>query len=116
MEIIAEEVYLLDTSVASVVFDKVNPDHSTVRKNLEQLGEGIIYICPVSVGEIEYGLKVAPSIDSSRQIMVQDAMAQYECLDIDRHASESYSDIRANLFRRYSPKDRRNRLIKKHVD
>ena len=111
-----EEGYLLDTSVSSAVFDKGNPAHDEIREQLKQLGEGIICICPVSVGEIEYGLKVAPSIDSSRQIMVRDIMAQYECADIDRHTSESYSNIRANLFKRFSPKNRRNRLIKKHVE
>jgi len=116
MEIIAEEVYLLDTSVASAVFDKGNPDHSAVRNNLEQLGEAVIYVCPVVVGEIEYGLKVAPSIDPDRQPLVREAMAQYKCLDVDRHTSESYSGIRANLFKRYSPKDRRNRLTKKHIE
>jgi len=64
MNAIIVEGYLLDTSVASAVFDKGNPYHSAVRNNLEQLGEGIVYICPISIGEVEYGLKAAPSIDA----------------------------------------------------
>ncbi|MBL7208767.1 MAG: PIN domain-containing protein [Dehalococcoidia bacterium] len=111
-----EEGYLLDTSVASAVFDKGSPGHFEVRNNLEQLGEGIVYICPIAVSEIEYGLKVAPSIDSDRQLIVRSAMAQYECLDIDYYTSEPYSDIRANLFKKYSPRDRRNRLTMKRVE
>lgn len=116
MNAVIEEGYLLDTSVASAVFDKGNPDHSTVRNNLEQLGEGIVYICPISIGEIEYGLKVAPSVDLDRQLVVRDAMAQYECLDINRYTSEPYSDIRANLFKKYSPRDLRNRLTMKRIE
>jgi tRNA(fMet)-specific endonuclease VapC len=108
--------YLLDTNVASAVFDKGRPDHSMVRNNLEQLGKGIVCICPISVGEIEYGLKVAPSVDLDRQFIVRDAMAQYECLDISRHTSEPYSDIRANLFKKYSPRDSRGRLTMKCVE
>jgi tRNA(fMet)-specific endonuclease VapC len=111
-----EEGYLLDTNIASAVFDKGRPDHSTVRNNLEQLGEGVVYVCPISIGEIEYGLKVAPSIDSDRQLAVREAMEQYECLDISRHISEPYSEIRANLFKKYSPKNRRGRLTKRHVE
>lgn len=111
-----EEGYLLDTSVASAVFDKGHPDHSKVRNNLEQLREGIVYICPISIGEIEYGLKVAPSINSGRQLIVRGAMAQYECLHIDRYTSEPYSDIRANLFNKYSPRDLRNRLTMKRIE
>mgnify|MGYP001154433193 CR=1 FL=1 len=116
MAAIIEEGYLLDTSVASAVFDKGNPGHSIVRNNLEQFGEGIVYICPISVGEIEYGLKVAPSIDLDRQSAVRDVMAQYVCLDMDQHTGEPYSEIRANLFKKYSPRDRRNRLIAKRVE
>jgi len=116
MNAIIVEGYLLDTSVASAVFDKGNPYHSAVRNNLEQLGEGIVYICPISIGEVEYGLKAAPSIDSDRQLIVRDAMAQYECLDIQRYTGEPYSSIRANLFKKYSPKNRRNRLISKRVE
>ena len=116
MATITEEGYLLDTSVASAVFDKGNPAHSMVRTSLEQLGEGIVYICPISVGEIEYGLKVAPSIDLGRQSAVRGVMAQYVCLDIDQHTGESYSEIRANLFKKYSPRDRRNKLAVKRVE
>lgn len=43
-------------------------------------------------------------------------MAQYECLDIDCNTSEPYSDIRASLFKKYSPRDRRNRLIMKRIE
>lgn len=116
MKISVEEGYLLDTSVASAVFDEGHRAHTEIRKHLEQFGEGVIYICTVSVGEIKYGLKVAPSIDSGRQAMVHGAMTQYECLDIDLHCAEAYSDIRAALFKKYSPRDRRNRLAEKHIE
>jgi predicted nucleic acid-binding protein len=43
-------------------------------------------------------------------------MAQYECLNIDRHTGEPYSYIRANLFKKYSPRTQRNRLTIKHIE
>lgn len=113
---IAAEVYLLDTNIASAVFDKGNPSHDEIRERVRSLSEAHVYICSVSAGEIEYGLKVAPSIDADRQNAVREAVTQYECLDIDRHSAESYADIRANLFKRYSPRDRRNRLTMKRVE
>lgn len=107
-----EEGYLLDTSVASAVFDKGHREHDKIRKRLEQLGEAILYICPVLVGEVECGLKIAPFVDHERQVRVRDAMAQYECLEIDYHTSEAYSNIRAKLLIKYSPKKRRNKLAR----
>lgn len=112
----AVEVYLLDTNIASAAFDKGNPNHNGIRERLELIGEGCAYICSVSLGEIEYGLKVAPLIDTERQSVVREAMSQYECWGIDRHSAEAYSNIRATLFKKYSPRNRRGRLTTKRVE
>lgn len=76
----------------------------------------IIFICPVTLAEIEYGLQTSPNIDNMRQQEVRSRMRQYPVLPIDRHTVYEYARIRAALFRQFSPKDRRGRLEKKYVE
>ena len=43
-------------------------------------------------------------------------MSRYRTLDVDRHTARTYAEIRANLFRTHSPKNRRGRLTKNYVE
>ena len=110
------EGYLLDTNVASAAWDKGSPRHTEVRDRLAELGDSPLLLSVVSLAEIEYGLKVAPSIDVDRQREVRRVMAQYRALPIDRHTAQAYAGIRAALFAKYSPRDRRGRLIARYVE
>lgn len=110
------EGYLLDTMVASAGFDELDSKHKETRDRLDQRGKDLIYVCAASIGEIEFGMKIAPSVDSLRQSRVRDAMAQYECLPIDRHTTEIYSSIKAVLFEKFAPKNAKGRVKKKYVD
>ena len=40
----------------------------------------------------------------------------YQVLPIDRHTAEIYGSIRADLFRAYAPRDRRNRFASRYVE
>lgn len=63
------------------------------------------------LGEIEYGLKIAPQMDEDRQDGVRRQMARFpRILDVTKHTIEPYSDLRAALFEKYSPRDRKARL------
>jgi len=63
---------------------------------------------------VEYGLKIATKMDMNRQNDVRNEMAKFPLvLDIDRHTITPYSDLRSELFKNYSPRDRRGRLILK---
>ena len=110
------EVYLLDTSIASTAWDRGHKAHTAIRDRLTQLAQDSIFVSAITLAEIDFGLKVAPSIDVSRQNIVKDAMNTYQVLPIDEHTAEPYSDIRANLFQKYSPKTNRGTMKLKYVE
>jgi len=112
------EGYLLDTNIASASWDYGAQNHSSVSQRLEELRDALamVYVSVVSIAEVEYGLRIAPSIDAQRQSTVRSAMTSFEVLHIDHHTAEEYAKIRANLFRTHSPRNSRGRLTQKHVE
>ncbi len=111
------DAYLLDTSIASIAWDGGNKNHSFVRQRLVSLDEGaFISICSISLAEVEYGLLVSPAADPERHAAVRNAMTQYKIWDIDRNTSTVYAQLRAELFKQHSPKDKRGRLTKKQPE
>lgn len=107
------EGYLLDTSVASWIWDGGNPCHATARTRLASLGEAPVFVCAITVGEVEYGLGVSPAMDAQRHAAVRSAMAAYQVLAIDHHTGQNYGEVRARLFTQYAPRDSRGRIAKK---
>lgn len=110
------EAYLLDTNVASAAWDQGNKAHSITRSRLLQLDQDRVFISSITIAEIEYGLKTAPSLDSHRQQIVRREMSAYKVLSVDRHTAEPYSDIRAIIFQNYAPRDRRGRIKARYVE
>ena len=110
------EGYLLDTNIASASWDLRAPRHNDVRQRLENLEDHLVYVAAVSIAEVEYGLQVAPAIDSERQSAVRNAMGSFNILGITEHTARTYAHVRANLFRAHSPRNRRGRLIQKQVE
>jgi len=109
------DAYLLDTNIASALWDKCHENHAPFRERLETLGDAPVYVSVVSLAEVEYGLKTAPRIDERRQRSVRARMRAFEVLALDRHVVEYYAELRARLFRKYSPKNSRGRLKAKLV-
>ncbi|OGW17390.1 MAG: hypothetical protein A3G93_03910 [Nitrospinae bacterium RIFCSPLOWO2_12_FULL_45_22] len=106
--------YLLDTNAASILWDARHTDHNKIKSFLENHSQSLLWISIIVLAEVEYGLKTAPKMDTSRQNDVRNEMAKFpEVLDLDKHTVSSYSDIRAELFKTYSPKVRRKRLTAK---
>ena len=67
--------------------------------------------------EVEHGLKTAPKMDRTRQNDVRNEMAKFPLvLDMDKHTVAPYSDLRTELFKKYSPKDRKGRLTAKRPE
>ena len=110
------EGYLLDTSVASSSWDMGSPRHGEVVLRLNNLRAGFVFVSAVSLGEVEYGLVTAPKIDQTRQETVRAAMLSYRVRNVDQHTAKIYGEIRGNLFRKYSPRNRRGRLTRKRVE
>ena len=110
------EGYLLDTNIASIAWDGDDPRHQIVRERLEELTDAPIAICSISYGEVTYGLQVSPNADLKRQQMVRAAMGSYFIWHIDRHTAEIWANLRAGLFKQFSPKDARGRLMMKRPE
>jgi len=110
-----EDAYLLDTSIASALWDELHSKHALFRSRWEKLALDRVFVSVVSVAEVEYGLRVAPRIDEERQARVRESMSSFAVLPLGRHVVESYAELRARLFARYAPTDRRGRLKAKVV-
>jgi hypothetical protein len=67
------DIYLLDTSVATIAWDGLHNEHSEIRGRLAALGDDSIFVCAISIGEKEYGLRVYTHIDAARSRAVRDA-------------------------------------------
>jgi len=103
--------YLLDTNAASILWDMRHREYKTLRSFIQKKDQSPIWISIVVFGEIEYGLKTAPRMDESLQVAVRKKMSAFPLvLEMDKHTVEPYSDLRAALFKKYSPKDKRGRL------
>ena len=105
-----DDAYLLDTSIASALWDELHRNHAVFRDRLQELRDARVYVSVVSLAEVEYGLRVAPNIDHERQRRVREAMSAFAVLPLDSHFVESYAELRARLFAKYSPRDARGRL------
>jgi tRNA(fMet)-specific endonuclease VapC len=114
-----DDFCLLDTNIASALWDELHENHVALRDRLKSLGEVAVCVSVVTLAEVEYGLRVAPEIDRERQQMVRGNMAAFigSCgvLGIDRHVVEAYAELRSRLFRKYAPRDKRGRLKAKVV-
>ena len=110
------EGYLLDTNIASASWDLGALRHADVRQRLKDLEDHLVYVSAVTIAEVEYGLHVAPAIDSERQAAVRNAMAGFRILEITEHTARTYAQLRANLFRSHSPRNRRGRLTQRQVE
>jgi predicted nucleic acid-binding protein len=107
------EGYLLDTSVASWLWDGGNRNHASARLRITALGDALIFVCPITIGEVACGLAVSPAMDAARHSLVRGAMAEYEVLTMDPHTGETYGQIRAAVFAQHSPRNSRGRMQKK---
>ena len=109
--------YLLDTNAASVLWDYRHADHERIRSFLASVSPAPVWISIITLAEVEYGLKTAPSMKADLQEDVRREMRKYlEVLKPDKHTVAPYSDLRAELFKTYAPKDRKGRLTKKYPE
>jgi tRNA(fMet)-specific endonuclease VapC len=106
--------YLLDTNAASVLWDARHADNGKIRSFLESVSHAPVWISIIALAEVEYGLKTAPAMNVDLQRAVRGEMAKYpHVLEPDKHTVAPYSDLRAELFKVYAPKDRKGRITKK---
>ena len=106
--------YLFDTNAISVLWNARHPEHDTVKAFFASLSHSPVWLSTIVLAEIEYGLKITPKMDIDSQNQVRHEMLNHRfILDIDKHTTGPYSDLRAELFKTFSPRDRRKRLTVK---
>jgi len=109
--------YLLDTNAASILWDIRHRRYETLRSFIQEKEQSPIWISIIVIGEIEYGLKTAPRMDERLQADVRKKMSAFPLvLEVDKHTVGPYSDLRAALFEKYSPKIKRGRLKAKRPE
>ncbi|RJQ22633.1 MAG: type II toxin-antitoxin system VapC family toxin [Nitrospiraceae bacterium] len=106
--------YLLDTNVLGYLVELKSGSHTpegkALEKRLEEIKGKNIFICCITIGEIEYGLKIAPDKDSTKQGLAKRLIEEFYSYPVDNDiARDQYATLRAKLFQRYAPRDKRHR-------
>jgi len=107
--------YLLDTNILGPLAELKTGGNSPECKALEEhwnaLPEGVkIFLCPINVGEVEYGLRIAPYDKPEEHKLAREILLAFPILNIDTDlARDYYADLRARLFNKCAPNDKRNR-------
>jgi tRNA(fMet)-specific endonuclease VapC len=106
--------YLFDTNALSALWNARHPEHDTVKGFFASVSQSPVWLSTIVLAEIEYGMKITPEMDIDSQNQVRREMSNHPLiLDIDKHTIGPYSDLRAELFKKFSPRDRRGRLTVK---
>lgn len=115
--------YLLDTNIVSYLALARSQRPSDVSKAVLARARAIqdqaqLFICAITSGEVEYGLRIAPNANTVTQMEMRRLMQSFPIvLGLDRHvASECYSEIRSRLFQKYAPRDRKGRAQKNFIE
>lgn len=111
--------YLLDTNAVSDWFDATRPRHAAVSDKAEHCARAnaALLTSTVVLGEIEYGIRVAPkdktqTLDELRaQVEIQFVGKRF-LLDVSRSTTIVYGDLRARLFEKYAPRNKRKKGLR----
>ena len=106
--------YLFDTNAVSPLWNVRHPEHDIIKDFFASVSQSPVWLSTIVLAEIEYGMKITPEMDIDSQNQVRYEMSNHPfILDIDKHTICPYSDLRAELFKKFSPRDRRGRLTVK---
>jgi tRNA(fMet)-specific endonuclease VapC len=111
--------YLLDTNIISIWYDANRPEHAKVvgRVNTARQPDpetGYVsrfFISVVTLGEIEYGHRVADQPDPLKQAAYAKFVSQQcpDALEMTRKVVEHYGEMRAWLFKNCSPAHKKSK-------
>lgn len=108
--------YLLDTNVigylAELKSDKKTDQIDSLSKKMKLLHpETKFFLCPITIGEIEYGMKIKKNFDVEKKKMIEQVFSSFPnlgYLNIDnRIAKENYAELRARLFDYCAPRTKK---------
>lgn len=111
--------FLLDTQIVRYWYDDKCAQHAAVLRNIELLRKQAksldyaprLLVSVVTLGEIEFGYRVQPGDFTKNQeacmrFVHQELPASLELTD---DATTAYGEIRARLFNKYAPREKRKR-------
>jgi len=106
--------YLFDTNAVSPLWNVRHPKYEIIKNFFASVSQSPVWLSTIVLAEIEYGMKITPEMDIDSQNQVRREMSNHPfILDIDKHTIGPYSDLRTELFKAFSPRDRRGRLTVK---
>lgn len=115
--------FLIDTNIWEYWFNQaIEPEHSHVLKRVSELKKRCertkssfrVWISSVTWGELEYGYQVQTKEERSLETPFRQfihGIAPKEFL-IDKHVTRDYGRIRARLFEKYGPKDKKKKSLR----
>lgn len=107
--------YLLDTNIlgplAELKAGGNSPECKALERHWNALPDGTrIFVCPINVGEVEYGLRIAPYEKPEEHKLARKLLSAFVPLDIDTNlARDYYADLRSRLFNYCAPLNKRQR-------
>ncbi|HEX4952396.1 MAG TPA: PIN domain-containing protein [Thermoanaerobaculia bacterium] len=108
--------YLLDTNVLRYWFDDGRPEHDAVTRRIASLPEASpLAISAITLGEVEYGHRALGSYgDPAEEAQFNDFISSRlpTVLNVGKHTRGPYGLLRALLFERFAPKDRRKKGLR----
>ena len=117
--------YLLDTNIlgllAELKADSSSAESQVLKRHWEALpSDAKIFLCPITIGEVEYGLLVGPYDKPEKHEMARKTISAFPLLDINADlARNHYAVLRAKLFKLCSPRKKRshyNKRIEEWID
>lgn len=113
--------FLLDTQTIRYWHDSACAEHAAVAGNVVRLRQAVtnleiqpkLLISVISLGEIEYGHRVAFPRDPKPQAAYMAFVRQElpEAFELSRDATEAYGELRARLFNKFAPSGKRLRKM-----
>ena len=104
--------YLLDTNIVTYWFDTGRPQHARVAQHIQSLPQATpLRISAITLGEIEYGLALLLEDSTAWQGELRAFIAERlpMVLNIRKTTRLYYGSIRARLFEKYAPREKRRR-------
>ena len=104
--------YLGDTNFASSLFVTSRKEHLKADAFLHKVkaSNGRIYLSRVALAEVEFGFELNPNIDVTTKQQMNTGMAAYQILDIGKHTVSPYAQIRAALFDKKCPRNKKKQI------
>ncbi len=115
--------FLIDTNIWEYWFnEEKEPEHSNILKRVSGLKKRCgktkspfrVWISCVTWGELEYGYQVQTKNESSLETPFREfiySIAPKEIV-IDKHVARDYGRIRARLFEKYGPKEKKKKGLR----